>query len=163
MRRSRARTVVNWNLKASSVPVVSVDVVIHVRNNRTVPECNATAYSTAGRRAGSQGNVCGCGRKAGQFCNFVSGSGSQPHDMEAGLGWAGLQRQSIRCQMLDARWQMADGGPEGQRPDRVQHLTGSHSPPAPPTAGRNFGRNLLLARAKKGCCFPPWFMIAPLA
>lgn len=80
----------NW--KASSVPVVSVDVVIHVRNNRTVPECNATAYSTAGRRAGSQVHraTCGCGRKAGQFCNFVSGSGSQPHDMEAGLGWAGL-------------------------------------------------------------------------
>lgn len=97
-----------WKAKASSVPVVSVDVVIHVRNNRTVPECNATAYSTAGRSTGSQGNVCGCGRKAGQFCNFVSGSGSQPHDMEAGLGWAGLQ--SIRCQMLDARWQMADGG-----------------------------------------------------
>lgn len=37
---------------------VSVNLVIHVRNNRTVPECNATAYSTAGRRAaGSQGNV----------------------------------------------------------------------------------------------------------
>lgn len=96
----------NW--KASSVPVVSVDVVIHVRNV-IVRYLSATQQLTAPQAAGQVHRAtCGCGRKAGQFCNFVSGSGSQPHDMEAGLGWAGLQ--SIRCQMLDARWQMADGG-----------------------------------------------------
>lgn len=110
MRRSRARTVVNW--KASSVPVVawtwSSTYAIIVR----YMYLSATQQLTAPQAAGQQVHraTCGCGRKAGQFCNFVSGSGSQPHDMEAGLGWAGLQRQSIRCQMLDARWQMADGG-----------------------------------------------------
>lgn len=79
----------NWNWK--SVPVVSVDVVIHVRNG-IVRYLSATQQLTAPQAAGQQVHraTCGCGRKAGQFCNFVSGSGSQPHDMEAGLGWAGL-------------------------------------------------------------------------
>lgn len=100
----------NW--KASSVPVVSVDVVVHVR--KIVRYLSATQQLTAPQAAGQVHRAtCGCGRKAGQFCNFVSGSGSQPHDMEAGLGWAGLQ--SIRCQMADGRWQMADGrGPEAR-------------------------------------------------
>lgn len=97
MRRSRARTVVNW--KASSVPVVSVDVVIHVRNNRTVPECNATAYSTAGRRP--QGSrFTGQRVVAAKPDNFVILSAAAAVSLTTWkLGWAGLgyRASDARC------------------------------------------------------------------
>lgn len=89
------------NSKASSVPVVSVDVVIHVRNNRTPP------YGTCVQRNSLQHRRPQGSRFTGQRVgvaakpdNFVILSAAAAVSLTTWkLGWAGLgyRASDARC------------------------------------------------------------------